>query len=104
MSVLTDSPLSGAKAARYTSASTAGWLPASVMTTPPGVADEDRRAFVGVECLLRGCHVGFEADGGVLHDGDGVTVLGEQVVDTSPAGAIDETAVDEDDVPNFGHE
>src|SRR5215813_5829628 len=31
----TDSPVSGAKAAIYTSAATLGWLPASVTTTPP---------------------------------------------------------------------
>src|SRR5580704_12986422 len=35
ISVLTDSPRSGAKAATYTSAATFGWLPASVMTAPP---------------------------------------------------------------------
>src|SRR5258706_2709102 len=31
----TDSPVSGAKAAMYTSPATLGWLPASVTTTPP---------------------------------------------------------------------
>src|SRR5712672_2859282 len=31
----TDSPLSGAKAATYTSPATLGWVPASVTTTPP---------------------------------------------------------------------
>ncbi len=35
MRVLTDSPLSGAKAAMYASEATLGWVPASLMTTPP---------------------------------------------------------------------
>ena len=35
ISVFTDSPLSGAKAAMYTSAATFGCVPASVMTAPP---------------------------------------------------------------------
>src|SRR4051794_19296971 len=35
MRVLTDSPLSGAKAVTYTSAETLGCVPTSVMTTPP---------------------------------------------------------------------
>src|SRR6185295_3661538 len=35
MSVFTDSPLSGANAAMYTSPTTLGSLPASVTTTPP---------------------------------------------------------------------
>src|SRR6267142_4818321 len=35
MSVATDSPLSGAKAVIYTSPATLGWVPASVITTPP---------------------------------------------------------------------
>src|SRR6266852_3573730 len=35
ISVPTDSPLSGAKAAMYTRAETFGWFPASVITAPP---------------------------------------------------------------------
>jgi hypothetical protein len=48
--------------------------------------------------LLRGRYVALEADRGVLHEGDGVAVLGEPVVDGTPTGAVDEAAVDEDDV------
>ena len=33
----------------------------------------------------------------VLHHGDGVAVLGEQVVDGPPAGPVDESAVDQHD-------
>ena len=35
MSVLTDSPLSGANAVMYTNPATLGSFPASVMTAPP---------------------------------------------------------------------
>jgi hypothetical protein len=35
MRVFTDSPLSGANAATYTSADTFSWLPASEITAPP---------------------------------------------------------------------
>ena len=64
-----------------------------------GVADEDHRFALRVDDALgRGDVVG-ERERRVLDDADVVAVLLQVVVDALPAGAVDETAVDEDHGP-----
>ena len=45
--------------------------------------------------MCYGDHVALERDRGVLHDGDPVALGTQPVVDASPAGAVDEAAVDQ---------
>ena len=58
-----------------------------------GVADQDDRAVQAVDDPPRDGGVVFQGQGWVLHDGDAVAVLGQQVMHPLPAGAVDEPAV-----------
>ena len=64
------------------------------------MADEENRA------VLRGDRAPGEGDvvgergRRVLDDGDGVALAGQDAVNALPAGAVDEAAVNEDDVLN----
>ena len=57
----------------------------------------DRAILLGNRALGDGDIIG-QRGGRVLDDADVVTVLFQDVIDTLPAGTIDETAVDKDDV------
>ncbi len=70
--------------------------------TAVGVADQDDRAVLSGNGALGDGNVVFQRDGRVLHDRHLIAVLGEDVVDAFPAGAVDETAVDQQDVFNRG--
>ena len=63
-----------------------------------GMADEDRRLVLLVEDELRRCHIIGKRRRRVLHDANLVAVLLQLPVDAQPAGAIDEAAVDQNDV------
>ena len=63
-----------------------------------GMADQHGRAIEAVENRVRGGDVAAEGEGGVLHDGDPVTVGGEVVVDALPARPVREVAVYQHDV------
>ena len=64
-----------------------------------GVADQHDRAVLGVEDPPGGGGVAVQGQGRVLHDADPESVAGERFVDALPAGAVNEAAVDENDVP-----
>jgi hypothetical protein len=68
-----------------------------------GVADEDRRAVLLVEHVVRGLDVAVERERLILHDAHVEAVRRERVVDAPPAGPVDEAAVDEDYVLHVGH-
>ena len=68
-----------------------------------GVADEDRRAVLEVQHVVRGLDVALERERLVLHDAHVEAVGLQQVVDALPAGAVDEAAVDQDHVPYVRH-
>jgi len=68
-----------------------------VIDTAEGVADEDDGLVEVVDDLLGGGDVSFKGQGRLLDDGDVVPVGLEVVVDASPSGAVDETAVDQYD-------
>src|SRR5436305_3127190 len=61
-----------------------------------GVADEDDRPVLGIDDALGRFHVTIERKRRILHDADVETVLLQDVVDALPAGAVDETPVNED--------
>ena len=98
MRVFTDSPRSGANAAMYTSAATFGWVPASVMTAPPYECPTSTAwsACWSSARLVTATSSASESRR-VLHDGHCVAGLPQDLVDGLPAGAVDETAMDEDD-------
>ncbi len=63
-----------------------------------GVTDKnDRAILLGNRALGDGDIIG-QRGGRILDDADVVTVLFQNVIDTLPAGTIDETTVDKDDV------
>jgi hypothetical protein len=62
------------------------------------VADENDRPALRVDGLPRRCDVTLERQRRVLHDGDVVAVLLEQVVDPLPSGPVHESAVHENDI------
>jgi len=70
------------------------------------VADQDDRAVLGVEDPPGGGGVAVQGQGRVLHDADPESVAGERFVDALPAGAVDESAVDENHIPHCvrGHD
>jgi hypothetical protein len=59
------------------------------------VADENRRAVDLVENLLGRGDIPLERHRRVLHDRDPVALGAEPVVHGSPAGSVDESAVDQ---------
>ena len=59
--------------------------------------DEHRLVGLLVERAFGDGHIVGERDRRVLHDGHGVAGLPQDLVDGLPAGAVDETAMDEDD-------
>ena len=63
-----------------------------------GVADENDRLALRVDDALGRGHVAFERQRRILDDADVVAVLLQDVVDALPAGAVHETAVNENDV------
>ena len=63
----------------------------------PGVADKHDRAVLRVDDQPRRGGVALQRQGGVLHHGDVIAVLGEQVVKGPPAGPVHEAAVHKDD-------
>ena len=70
-----------------------------------GVSDEHDRAVLRVDDHPRGGGVARQRQGGVLHHGDAVAILGEQVVDRPPPRAVHEASVDEDHVfDRIGHD
>jgi hypothetical protein len=71
-----------------------------------GVADQHDRAILSVEDPSGGGGIAFQRQGGVLNDADPEAVAGERFVDTLPARAVDESAVDENDITHrvCGHD
>jgi hypothetical protein len=61
------------------------------------VADEDDRFALRVDDAPCGGGVVFERQRWVLDDADAVAILCQQPVDVLPAGAVDETPMDEND-------
>jgi hypothetical protein len=57
------------------------------------VADQDDRAVLGADDHPGRGGVTLQRQGRVLHHGDVVAVLGEEIVDGPPAGPVHETAV-----------
>ena len=66
-----------------------------------GVADEDRGIVLKVEDVGRGFHVALERQRLVLYDADVEPFALEQVVDACPAGSVNKSAMDEDDIASF---
>src|SRR4051794_21103896 len=62
------------------------------------MADESDRFALGVDDALGSCDVVFERKRRILDDAHVVAVLLKPAVDTVPAGAVDETAVDENNI------
>jgi hypothetical protein len=62
------------------------------------VADKNDRSILLGDGTLRESDVIGERDCRILDVGDIVTLSGQSVVDALPAGAVDEAAVDEDDI------
>ena len=63
------------------------------------MTNEDDRLVLRVDDVLGRGGVAFERQRRVLDDADAVAVLLQQAVDVLPAGAVDETSVDENDRP-----
>ena len=81
-------PLPSLCAATYTSPTTFGSLPASVMTAPPY---EWPTRMTGPFCnaiALRGGHVVSERRGRLLNDRHGIAALLQSLVDASPSGPV----------------
>src|SRR4051794_22951222 len=62
------------------------------------MADESDRFALGVDDALGSCDVVFERKRRILDDAHVVAVLLQAAVDTVPAGAVHEAAVDEDNI------
>jgi hypothetical protein len=67
------------------------------------MADENRRAVLGVERVVGGLDTALKRQRLVLHDAHVEAVRLQQVVDALPAGPVDETTVDEDDVVHISY-
>jgi hypothetical protein len=65
------------------------------------VADQDERSGLLRQRQPGRGHVVGRRRGGVLHDGNVVSVFAQSAVDLQPAGTIDESAVHQHDVPDF---
>ena len=66
-----------------------------------GVANENDRLALCVDGALDHGDVVFERKSRILDDADAVAVLAQQAVDTLPAGAVDETPVNQNNRPRF---
>jgi hypothetical protein len=64
-----------------------------------GMADENDRFALRVDDALGRGGVAFERKRRILDDGDGVAALPQEAIDALPAGAVDETAVNENHGP-----
>jgi hypothetical protein len=67
------------------------------------VADQHDRSVLDIDDLPGGLGVALQGQGGVLHDADPESVAAERVVDAPPAGAVDESSVYENDIPQCAH-
>jgi hypothetical protein len=68
------------------------------------VTDQDRRTFLFIEDQIGRDHVALQRDGRILDDAYGETVLLEDVVDAGPTRAVDEGAVNQNDVVDPSHD
>ena len=67
------------------------------------VTDQDRRTYLLIEDQIGRGHVALQRNGRILDDADVETVLLEDVVEASPARAVDEGAVNQNDVVDPSH-
>jgi hypothetical protein len=58
---------------------------------------------VGVEDQFGRAYISREGDGRILHDADVEAIPLQDFIDAPPAGAIDEAAVDKNDIVDPGH-
>jgi hypothetical protein len=62
------------------------------------VSDEDGRTVLGVEHVVGCCDVALERQRLVLHDAHVEAVRLQQLIYALPAGSVDESTVDENDI------
>src|SRR6185436_6978643 len=67
------------------------------------VTDQDRRTYLLIEDQIGRGHVALQRNGRILDDADVETVLLEDVVEASPARAVNEGAVNQNDVVDPSH-
>src|SRR6185312_4149449 len=67
------------------------------------VTDQDRRTYLLIEDQIGRGHVALQRNGRILDDADVETVLLEDVVEASPARAVDEGTVNQNDIVDPSH-